>query len=351
MRKVVRSGMKTRIADEGGFTLVELMIALVLGLMIIAGVIGVFLSNKQTYSTNNALGQVQDNARVAFELMARDIRQAGLTGCGDLNRVANVLNDGPNNGGTDWYANFNNALVGYDANVTDPALITGTATTNRVATTSSIELIGASGLGLSVNFDTAPGVSIHINEASSGLVPGDIVMICNPDHAAIFQVSTPSSGNQIVDHNKGNSDSPGNCSKGLGFPTDCSSTNGNVYQWPQNSSIFKLAAVDWYIGYNPLGGTSLYRMTLVNTAGVPTPTAQEMVRNASNLIITYLVPGNTSFVNAAGVANWSQVTAVTLALNLQSVSSNVATNTTALSPTNALTRPITTTVTLRNRVQ
>ena len=58
---------------QRGFSLVELMIALVLGLMVIGGVTSVFLSNKQSFRTNTALSQVQENSRIAFELMARDI--------------------------------------------------------------------------------------------------------------------------------------------------------------------------------------------------------------------------------------------------------------------------------------
>lgn len=60
-----------------GFTLVELMIAMVLGLVVVAGVISVFIANKQSYRTNEALSQVQDASRTAYEFMARDIRMAG----------------------------------------------------------------------------------------------------------------------------------------------------------------------------------------------------------------------------------------------------------------------------------
>ena len=49
------------------------MIALLLGLIVILGAVTVFLSNKQSYRTNLALGQVQENARVAFDLIAREL--------------------------------------------------------------------------------------------------------------------------------------------------------------------------------------------------------------------------------------------------------------------------------------
>src|SRR5579859_2062961 len=76
----------------GGFTLVELMIAMLLGLIVIGGVVSIFAANQQSSYTNTALGEVESSSRAAFELMARDIRDAGLTGCGNNTRVANVVN-------------------------------------------------------------------------------------------------------------------------------------------------------------------------------------------------------------------------------------------------------------------
>lgn len=335
-----------RLAVQGGFTLVELMIALTLGLLVVGGVIALFLSNKQTYVTNNALGQVQGSTRVAFELLARDIRQAGLTGCGDPGRIANVLNNGPNNAGTTWYADIANAVHGYDGGTTDPAVVTGTGPNQRVSTTSSIELVGADGVGVSVASDSTSAAKLTLNESSSNLVTGDIVIICDPDHAAIAQATTYTSGSPPSFVHATGTTTPGNCSTGLGFPTQCTSS-GNVYQYATNSLVSKLYAVDWFIGNNPIGGKSLYRTTLVNTTGTPTATAQEMVRNVTDMQISYHVTtptaSATSFGTAASVTNWSQVDAVTLTFVLQSVS-NAGTDSKPIS------RPFTTTITLRNRV-
>src|SRR5690554_2286947 len=74
----------------GGFTLVELLIALVLGLLLVAGVGSVFLANQNAYRTNVALGAVQESARTSFEFLAREIRSAGANPCGTAN-VASVL--------------------------------------------------------------------------------------------------------------------------------------------------------------------------------------------------------------------------------------------------------------------
>ena len=66
---------------QQGVTLVELMITLLLGLIITAGVIQIFISNKATYSTQEGIVQMNENMRFAFEKIGKDIRMAGFLGC------------------------------------------------------------------------------------------------------------------------------------------------------------------------------------------------------------------------------------------------------------------------------
>lgn len=322
-----------------GFTLIELMIAMVLGLIVISGVISVFLASQQSYRTNQALGDVQDGSRMAFELMARDIRDAGLTGCNNNGRVANVLKPSAVN----WWADWGNAVHGYGATQTDPAVAIGTVTGTRVAGTDSLTLLGAAGGGLSVAKHNPVSAQFDLNGISN-LQPGDVIIACDPDHAVITQVTGPSStGAHNVVHNTGNSVSPGNCSKGLGYPTDCSSTNGNSYQFGPNSQIFTLAVADWYIGNNGTG-SSLYRKDVETTGGTPTPTAQEMVRGVTGMAISYHQTGGVAFALPAAVTDWSTVDAVQVKLTLESSDKRAGTD---IKP---ITRFFTATTTVRNRV-
>lgn len=329
-----------------GFSLIELMIALVLGLLVVAAAIAVFLSNKDSYRTNLALGQVQENSRIAFELLARDLRQAGITACGNANRVANVLSNGTTATTTPaWYANFGNVIRGYDAGTTDPAVTSGTGSAERVAATSSVTLIGAAMVSASIASYSASTYGFTLTGANPGVQAGDIVVICDPDHAVLAQVTSIASGVLIVNSGTGVTASPGNCSRGLGFPTQCTTT-GNTYAFAVNSMMSTLSAADWYVGNNPLGGRSLYRRTLVNTGGTPTPTAQEMVRNVTDMQLSYLVAGATSFVTAAAVttaASWGTVDAVQVVLTLQGSERFTGTD------GQPIRRQFSTTVNLRNR--
>jgi type IV pilus assembly protein PilW len=326
----------TQAGAASGFTLIELMVAMLLGLIVIAGVISVFVANQRTYRTNQALGDVQDGARIAFEMMARDIRDAGLTGCTNNGRVSNVLN----NRTTAWWANWNNTLVGYDRSQTDVAVAIGTAEKARVAGTDSLMLLSATDSRATVKLNSEPAATFTLNESATDLQAGDPIMVCDPDHAALVQI-TALAGGTITHGATGGT--PGNCNTDLGFPTVCSSSSSYVFA--PNAQIGKLNAADWYIGVNPLGGRSLYRMSLENVAGTPTPSTAEMVRDVTAMTLAYHQAGNATFVAATGVSNWALVDAVRVSLALESVDKRSGTDTKPIS------RSFTATTTVRNRVQ
>lgn len=350
-RTVIRGGTVLRAFRQSesaaGFTLIELMVAMLLGLIVIAGVVSVFLANQRSYRTNQALSDVQGGSRIAFEMMARDIRNAGLTGCNNNGRVANVVNPS----GAAWWNDWGNAVRGYPVTTTtDPALTSGTTAGNQASGTNqtdSLQLIGAVDTGLSVAATpSSTAANFKLNDSTSDLATGDVIIVCDPDHATIVQITKYTDSNVTVVHNTGTG-TPGNCSKGMGYPTVCS-TNGNGYSFGPNSQIFKLGAVDWYIGVNPVGGTSLYRMGVDTTGATVAYPTQEMVRDVTAMNILYHQAGGTSFVSAATIgagSNWATVDAVQVKLTLQSVDKRAGTDVKAIS------RTFTATTTVRNRVK
>jgi type IV pilus assembly protein PilW len=323
-----------------GFTLIELMIALVLGLIVVAGVVSVFLANQRSYRTNQALGDVQDGSRVAFEMMARDIRNAGLTGCGNGGRVANVLTNSPGGGGTlAWWADWTNAVHGYDGVTGDTTLATGTATTQRKTGTDSLQLLSAADSSVAITSDNQAGAQFTLSQVSPNLQTGDVAIVCDPDHATIFQISDYDGATTVTYATGG---TPGNCAIGLGFPSTCTGT-GNSYTFLPNALISKLSIANWYIGYNTTGGLSLFRSQ--SAGGTPAPAPQEMVRDVSAMTLAYHQTGATTFVAASAIANWSLVDAVQTTLTVQSVDQRAGTDVKPIS------RQFTATTTLRNRVQ
>lgn len=72
--------------DQHGFSLVELMIALALGILVVGAAFAIFHSNQRSYQANQGLNRIQENARIAFELISRDLRAAGGSACSNIAR-------------------------------------------------------------------------------------------------------------------------------------------------------------------------------------------------------------------------------------------------------------------------
>jgi type IV pilus assembly protein PilW len=322
-----------------GFTLIELMISMLLGLVVIGGAMGVILANRQSYRTNEGLSQIQESARTAFELLARDVRQAGVTGCNNNGRVANVVTT---TGPTPWWQSWF-GIRGFDGAQADGAAGFGTAVpNNRVNGTDSMQLQGIEGTGLSVA--TQASGSFTISAPTTALAQNDIVMMCDFDHAAIFKVTSYNSagvtGANIAEPSTA---SPRNCSTGLGYPTDC--TAGNPYTFGRNSQLARLSAVGWYIGDNsrPLeGGRSLYRFRMAAAA------PEEIVAGVTDMQVRYREAGRSDFRDATSVGTWTSVNAVMITLTLRSADQRITTNNNVNS--GRLERQFTNIVTLRNRV-
>ncbi len=78
-------GLVTR---QRGLSLIELMIALLIGLVVTYGMIQIFLGSKVAYQVQDGLSRVQENSRFTMSYLERNIRMAGYMGCGnDLQRV------------------------------------------------------------------------------------------------------------------------------------------------------------------------------------------------------------------------------------------------------------------------
>ncbi|MGE8321748.1 MAG: PilW family protein [Pseudomonas sp.] len=66
---------------QGGFGLLELTLALAIGLMLLAAASQLFASGLQTWRLQSTAVRMQDEARSALLRMAQDIRMAGMFGC------------------------------------------------------------------------------------------------------------------------------------------------------------------------------------------------------------------------------------------------------------------------------
>lgn len=298
---------------QAGFGLVELMIGMVLGLLIIGGAVSMYVQSQQAYRTNDALGRVQENMRSSFEIMAKELRQAGGNVCG-ARQVANVLKDS----GTNWSSNWDaGPFIGYDAGTNAPGVTTGTGTAERLNSTDAIQILSGT-LGKSVAIAAQdPSTSTMTLQSAAGFNTGDIVVACDGATAVIFQI-TSVAGN-VIGYAK-DIGTPGNCSTNLGFPTVC--TAGSSKLFTSNGYITPLTASTWFVGTNDRGGRSLFRKTAAAT--------EEIAEGVTNMQVDFLTRDKATqnlgsdWVDSTSITNWteaatSEVAAVRVTIGLESV--------------------------------
>lgn len=327
-----------------GVSLIELMIALVLGLLVVSAAIGIFISNRQVFRATDNLSYVQENARVAFEIMARELRQAGGNPCSRNIPMVNVLKNT-----SAWGTGWGDGVHGYDGTngTAFPVVAAGTAAGSRVPGTDSIELRSGGSGEVSVEDHKPKSAQFKVNTVNHGLVDGDIVMVCDYVQAAIFQVTNASSTNVTIVHNTGATVTPGNCTNALGYPmgTPCNSPhNENYYAYGPNSIIAKLKATAWYIGVSSSDPQrkSLYQVQMTRNGTGVTQTPQEIAEGVADMQLQYLVSGGPEYRDANAITDWSQVSAVRVVLTVESTERVDVDGT-------PITRTVAHTVTLRNR--
>lgn len=66
---------------QAGLSLVELIIGVALASVIIAGILQVFLSNREAFNLTESLVRIQENGRFAVNYIGEAIRQSGSYGC------------------------------------------------------------------------------------------------------------------------------------------------------------------------------------------------------------------------------------------------------------------------------
>lgn len=93
--------------SQQGYTLIELMTALVLGLLLVAAAVQLLISGQASYRNQQNLGSIQDNGLYGMDYMARFVRLANYGNTGmiqDRNRLGGVLLSGnyiANDGGAE----------------------------------------------------------------------------------------------------------------------------------------------------------------------------------------------------------------------------------------------------------
>ena len=308
-----------RFGRMAGLSLVELMIAMTLGLVTVGAVGYIYLGTSKTYRTQDALARLQEGARYAFEVISSDIRMAGATGCA-YSTATNVITDYEDV----WFANlFEQPLVAEDANGGSGTVTEFSDALRTVRADVSREYV--------VQVHNTGGVVTF--PAAHDITAGALMLATDCNHAAVFQVET-ASGTQIT---YGATGTPGNATTNLGA--------SGAYEFLQGSRLYKLAASTYYVDTNPAGEPALYRMRPVGAAATATP--EELIEGVEDFQVTFGVDTNAALdgeidfidpdgdgdpyltaaqVNAlAGTPQdrWARVVSVRISLLMRTVEDNV----------------------------
>ncbi|QLG95336.1 prepilin-type N-terminal cleavage/methylation domain-containing protein [Pseudomonas yamanorum] len=78
---------------DRGFGMVEMLLALTLGLVLVIGLVQISISARSTYASQNASALLQDDARFILGKMIQEIRLAGMFGCLSVESIVNAPTD------------------------------------------------------------------------------------------------------------------------------------------------------------------------------------------------------------------------------------------------------------------
>ena len=132
-----------------GFSLVELMVAIVISSLLILGVTEIFSRSFFADRDNTELTYMQESGRLALELIGQDARRAGFQGCTASNNENSVSSEVTLPGGAVSWTDNNLTFVYFEPN--DRADVCGAGNWKTVTYTSS-----ASGISRTENGATQP---------------------------------------------------------------------------------------------------------------------------------------------------------------------------------------------------
>jgi len=227
-----------------GFSLIELMIAMTLGLVIIAGVLTVMLSQRSSNRLEDSLARMQENARLAFDTLARDIRMAGGVGCArdsaiytDATAVNVIANDPPAN----VIGAANQGIQGFDDGSYDRI-------NNDLAAADAIRLSGMTECGAQLTGNTDPNnANIQLSGANTcGWGAGSLLFITDCRTADLFRATNVSEGGAKIT---------------IAHANNQNTTNKLSKSYKDDSFILSYTTKDYYLANNNQGlpTPALYR--------------------------------------------------------------------------------------------
>jgi type IV pilus assembly protein PilW len=323
---------------QRGFTLVEIMIALLLGLVLTGGAIQIFVSNRATYAFNEGLSRVQENGRFALDTLSYGARMAGYFGCLSASELTLYNNL---NSSTTLPFDFAEGITGFEYTGTEPDddFAAGSANPANSGTATDwepdlpAEIAGSviPGSDVLVIRNVSPASHTLLspfhdaNEVVAGALTtdyavGDIGIVSNCQRASIFQITG------IADSTVGLIPSIDVTHTAAGTPGNATAAWGSEQEYGAGAQLMRGETWVYYVGARVGGGPpALFQRRLQTTSATTTSAlvAEELVESVDTMQILYGIDAEPdgdldSYVTADAVADWADVVTVRVALLMRS---------------------------------
>lgn len=307
--------------SQAGLSIIEIMVALVLGALLTLGLVQIFTSNSQSFRVNEAVARAQESGRIATDMLARAIRNAGYFGCFPANGITN---------------NLDPDSADYDENLhvfrTDGIFSSATASDRPATSIAGTDWFALSGLrspGVTIFSDNnINSVVFDVNRTVDELQEGSIIMLSNCNHGDIFQLTSDpqilGSGAVRIQANSG-SGSPGNDFAGNDPPGCSSGANCFSAVYPPGAQVLFPYNEVYFIGAGTSGRRALF-VTTTEAGAASNPV--ELVDGVEDMRVRYGLGNASAGVanwesNPASISNWGNVVAVQVSLLIRAGADNV----------------------------
>ncbi|MAZ89154.1 MAG: hypothetical protein CL693_16115 [Cellvibrionaceae bacterium] len=303
-----------RKTKQQGVTLVELMIAITIGLIIIAGVLQLYATSRNTQKVQDGVARLQENARYAFARLSQDLSQTGFVGCFNYDpaRITNTLAQEAGIGDLYDFEQPVDAVNGNGPMGTDTLIF------RQAAAAATIPLEGYSAQDEPLLVDSG-----HANYGP--LEQFQVVMVTDCSRAAVFMITNdPNTSDGTIEHATGvaSPDGQSNVSDDLennyGFELDTYPPGGSVgylYGGSTGAHVFS-------IGDSAAAGAG-------EACSAATPQFCALFKNADELVqgvedfqvdVGWIdAAGNLRYGEPTAAIDWSTVVRLKLTITLNSI--------------------------------
>ena len=253
----------------GGLSLIELMIALLIGSILVLGLVQVFGASRSAYQLSEGMSRVQENGRFALDYLQRDIRMVGHFGCVNdqaRRQSAGALTTHFTAGGP---LDFGFSIRGYE-NASPPGITLSPA---RVTGTDSIVLRFLTGNGVPITavnpatpaVDVAPAKWNVLTEG--GVASPTMFGIADCAFADVFTATStsPGAGRVVV-------------------PASVNLARYGASPEGGPAMLYRAEAIVYYIGTGAGGRPALWRARINSDSTV---TSEELVEGIEDMQFRY----------------------------------------------------------------